>query len=117
MSVTESPANPAFDVEAERVECPLKILVQIPASLRTFLIHPDIAELTTGLWGLTKLNKKVDFRSFKVLLQLFVPLVITLISECCKPNTRDAEVRASNIVSLYVTYLSERSSFCPIQIL
>ena len=43
MSVTESPANPAFDVEAERVECPLKVLVPIPASLRTFLIHPDIS--------------------------------------------------------------------------
>ena len=57
MSVTEIPANPAFDVEAERLECPLKILVSIPACLRTFLIHPDIVELTTGLWGLTKFNK------------------------------------------------------------
>ena len=57
MSVTESPANPAFDVDAERVECPIKILISIPASLRTFLIHPDIVELTTRLWGLTKLNK------------------------------------------------------------
>ena len=57
MSVTESPANPAFHVEVERVECPLKILVSIPASLRTFLIHPDLVELTTGLWGLIKLNK------------------------------------------------------------
>ena len=49
MSVTESPA---FDVEAERVVS--LILVSIPPSLRTFLIHPDIVELTTGLWGLTK---------------------------------------------------------------
>ena len=57
MSATESPANPAFDVEAERVECPLKNLVSIPASLRTFLIYPDIVELTTGLWGLKKLNE------------------------------------------------------------
>ena len=59
MSVTESLANPDFDVEAEREKCPLKISVSIAASLRTFLIHPDIAvvELTTGLWGLTKLNK------------------------------------------------------------
>ena len=57
MPVTEIPANPAFDVEAERVECPLKMLVSILASLRPFLIHPDIVELTTGLWGLTKLNK------------------------------------------------------------
>ena len=57
MSVTESPANPAFDVEAECVECPLKILVSTPASLRTFSIHPDIVQLTTGLWGLTKINK------------------------------------------------------------
>ena len=57
MSVTENPANPAFDVEAERVECPLRILVSIPASLRIFLIHPNIVELTTGLWGLAKLNK------------------------------------------------------------
>ena len=57
MSVTESPSNPAFDIEVERVECPLKILGSIAASLRTLLIHPDIFELTTGLWGLTKLNK------------------------------------------------------------
>ena len=57
MSVTESPANPAFDVEAERVECPLKILVSIPASLRIFLIRPGIVELNTGLWCLTKLKK------------------------------------------------------------
>ena len=57
MSVTESPANPAFDVKAERVECPLKISVSISASLRKFLIHPGIVELTTGLWVLTKLNK------------------------------------------------------------
>ena len=35
------------------------------------------------------------------------------ISKCYEPNTRDAEVRANNIVSLYVKYLSERSSFCP----
>ena len=46
-------------------------------------------------------------------IELFVPLVINLISKCCKPNTRDAEVKANNIVSLYVKYLSERSSFCP----
>ena len=46
-------------------------------------------------------------------IELFVPLVINLISKCCKPNTRDAEVKANNIVSLYVKYLSETSSFCP----
>ena len=57
MSVTESPANLAFDVETERVKCLLKILVLIPASLRALLIHPDIVKLTSGLWGLTKLNK------------------------------------------------------------
>ena len=57
MSITGSSANPAIDVETERVERPLKILVSIPASLRTFLIYPDIVELNTGLWGLTKLNK------------------------------------------------------------
>ena len=50
MSITGSLA---FDVEAERVECPLKILVSTPPSLRTFVIDPDIIKLTTGLWGLT----------------------------------------------------------------
>ena len=39
-----------------------------------------------------------------------VPLVINLISKC-KPNTWDAEVRANNIVSLFVKYLSKTSSF------
>ena len=71
MSVTESPANSALDVVAERVGYPLKILVSIAASLRTSLIHPDIAELTTGLWSLTKLNKS-QFLSFPR--QTFVPL-------------------------------------------
>ena len=57
MPVTGSPANPAFDFEAERVECTLKDLVSIPATLRTFLIHADIVKVVKGLWGLTKLNK------------------------------------------------------------
>ena len=57
MPARESPANPTFDAVAERVECPLKIIVSITASLRTFLIHLDIVELTTGLQSLTKLNK------------------------------------------------------------
>ena len=57
MSVTESPVNSALNVQAERVGYPSKILVSIAASLRTSLIHPDIVELTTGLWSLTKLNK------------------------------------------------------------
>ena len=57
MSLRESPVNPAFDVEAERVESPLKILVSIRVSLRTFLTHPDIVEVTKGLWSLTKLIK------------------------------------------------------------
>ena len=39
-----------------------------------------------------------------------VPLVINLMSKC-KPNTWDAEVRANNTVSLFVKYLSKRSSF------
>ena len=55
MSVTERPPNSVFDDDTERVESPLKISVPIPASLRTFLIHPDIVERTTELWGLTKL--------------------------------------------------------------
>ena len=49
--------QPPFDVETKREECPLNIAVSVHASLRTFLIHPDIVELTTGLWGLTKRNK------------------------------------------------------------
>ena len=56
MYVIKSTAKPAFDVDAELVECLLKILVSILASLRIFLVHPDIVELTTGLWGLTKRN-------------------------------------------------------------
>ena len=48
MSITEILSKPAFDVEAQHVECPLKM---------TFLFHPDIFELTIGLWGSTKLNK------------------------------------------------------------
>ena len=51
-----SPANSTFDVDAKRVECPLKILVSIPASLRKISIQ-GIVELTAGLWGSTKLNK------------------------------------------------------------
>ena len=49
MPVTGSPANPAFDFEAERVECTLKDLVSIPATLRTFLIHADIVKVVKGL--------------------------------------------------------------------
>ena len=56
MYVIKSTAKPAFDVGAELVECLLKILVSILASLRIFLVHPDIVELTTGLCGLTKRN-------------------------------------------------------------
>ena len=64
MSVTESPVKPAFDVEAEPVERPLKNFVSIPASLRTFVIHLDIVELTGRLWGLTKLNKLAHMRVY-----------------------------------------------------
>ena len=57
MPVIGSPANPAFDFEAERVECTLKNLVSIPATLRTFLIDADIVKVVKGLWGSTKVNK------------------------------------------------------------
>ena len=59
MSVTESSPSTAFDVEAELVECPLKVSVLPLFSQRTVLIHPDIVELTTGLWDLRKLNKSL----------------------------------------------------------
>ena len=51
MSGTESPDSAAFDVEAEPVECPLKTPTSTPEIVRTFLIHPDMVELTTGLRG------------------------------------------------------------------
>ena len=49
MSGTESPDSAAFDVEAEQVECPLKTHTSAPEIVSTFLIHPDMIELTTGL--------------------------------------------------------------------
>ena len=49
MSGTESPDNAAFDVEAERVECPLKTPTSTPEIVSTFLIHQDQVELTTAL--------------------------------------------------------------------
>ena len=57
MSGIESPDSAAFDVEAERVECPLKTPTSIPEIVSTFLIYPDIVELATGLWGWTKLKR------------------------------------------------------------
>ena len=44
-------------------------------------------------------------------MQLFVSLIIKLVSKCCKPSTLEAEIRVNNIVNLYVKFLSERSSF------
>ena len=49
MSVNESSDSAAFDVEAERVECSLKTPASTPEIVSTFLIHPDMVELTTGL--------------------------------------------------------------------
>ena len=49
MSGNESPDNAAFDVEPEPVECPLKTTTSTPEFVGTFLIHPDMVELTTGL--------------------------------------------------------------------
>ena len=49
MPDTESPDSAAFDVEAERVECPLKTSTSTPETVSTFLIHPNIVELTIGL--------------------------------------------------------------------
>ena len=61
-----------------------------------------------------KLLVKVEFSLFYMLydyIRLFLPLVINLISKCCKHNTREADVGANNIVKLYVKYSSKRSSF------
>ena len=49
MSGTESPDSATFDVEAEWIECPLKTPTPTPEIVSTFLIHPDMVELTTGL--------------------------------------------------------------------
>ena len=57
MSGTESPDSAAFDVEAERVECTLKTTTSTSEIVSTFLIHSDMVELKTGLWGLTKLKR------------------------------------------------------------
>ena len=46
MSGTESPDRPAFDVEAERVGCPLKTPMSTPEIRSTFSIHPDMVEET-----------------------------------------------------------------------
>ena len=55
----------AFGVEVERVECPLKTPTSTPETVNTFLIHPDMVELTTGLWGWTK--RKRSCHSLEVL--------------------------------------------------
>ena len=49
MSGTESPDSAAFDVEAERVECPLKTPTSTPEVASTLLIQPDMVQLTTCL--------------------------------------------------------------------
>ena len=49
MSGTEGPDSAAFDVEPEQVECPLKTPASSTKIASTFLIHPDMVELTTGL--------------------------------------------------------------------
>ena len=48
VSDTESPDSAVLDVEAERVECPLKISTSTPEIENTVLIYQDVAELTTG---------------------------------------------------------------------
>ena len=48
MSDTESPDSAVLDVEAERVECPLKTPTSTPEIENTVLIHQDVAELITG---------------------------------------------------------------------
>ena len=49
MSGTESHDSADFDVEAERVECPLKTPISTPEIVSPFLINPDIVKLTTSL--------------------------------------------------------------------
>ena len=93
MYVIKSTAKPAFDVGAELPPQVSKILVKVEISLSSML------------YGVFQKWKK-----------LFLTLVINLVSKCCKPNTWDPEVRAKHIVSLYVRYLSESSSFLPIRI-
>ena len=66
------------------------------------LVNPHGFPFLHALWSFPKVN-----------ISLFVPLVINVISKCSQPNTRNARVRANNIVSLYVKYLSKISSFFP----
>ena len=49
MPDTESPDSAAFDVEAERVERPLKTPTSTLETISTFLIHRYMVEVTTGL--------------------------------------------------------------------
>ena len=49
MSDIGCPDSTAFDVEAERVEYPLKTPASILEIVSTFLIHSDMAELTIFL--------------------------------------------------------------------
>ena len=46
-----------LEVEADLVECALKILVLTPALLSTFFAQPEIAEGTTGLCCVITPNK------------------------------------------------------------
>ena len=42
MPFAENSSKQVFNTETERMECPSNVSVSIPASLRTFLIQPDI---------------------------------------------------------------------------
>ena len=57
MTDNESPESAAFDAETERIECLLKTPTSTSEIVSNFLFHLDLVELTTGLWGSTKLKR------------------------------------------------------------
>ena len=56
--------------EAQRVECPLNIVVFMLANSKTFLIHPNAVKLTISLKGLLKLSKSCVF-PFRIICDLY----------------------------------------------
>ena len=53
ISSIKAPLKSALEVDADLVECALKVSMSIPAFLGYFFNRPEIAVDTTGLCGLT----------------------------------------------------------------
>ena len=117
MSGAENPDSAAFDVEAERFECPLKIPTSTPEILKEVAIHQKFsifliteAIKTHKLLSFSKewkMKEGDDFPFFHALWSLWKMKVKLLgvftmnrMFKCCKPSAREADVRAINIVNL-----------------